>query len=166
MFAKQLQKYFFTVVVLASILLVYIWYKDYSFSSSPLEEKLQLSILKKQQELQVLAYRNFQIKKEFPLIVSDKMNAQRFGMTTYDRNKNIIIHLNKKRFKENSNYMINDVLPHEYAHAIMFYFKDFTNENSGHSKRWQSICKKLNGLRCDRFVNHEDILIEKTNPFK
>lgn len=166
MFAKQLQKYFFIVVVLASILLVYLWYKDYSFSSSPLEEKYQLSILKKQQELKILAYRNFQIKKDFPLIISDKMSARRFGMTTYDRNKNIIIYLNKKRFKESSNYMINDVLPHEYAHAIMFYFKDFTNENSGHSKRWQNICRKLNGLRCDRFVNHEDILIEKTNPFK
>ena len=166
MFAKQLQKFFFIVVLLASILLIYLWYKDYSFSNSPLDKKYIQALQKKEQNLKILAYKHFQIKRNFQITIANKMNANRFGMTTYTKDKNIYIHLNKKRFKESANYMIEDVLPHEYAHAIMFYFKDFTNKNSGHSKRWQNICKKLKGLRCNRFVNHQDILIEKTNPFK
>jgi predicted SprT family Zn-dependent metalloprotease len=87
-------------------------------------------------------------------------------MAVYSSNKQIKIYLNKNRFKENEEYMIDDVMPHEYAHAIMFELGNFSDENKGHPKKWQTICKKLNGLRCDRFVNHQDILIEKLNIFK
>ena len=58
--------------------------------------------------------------------------------------------------------MIKDVLPHEYAHALMFVLGDFSNINGGHSLKWEQICKKLNGLKCDRFVNNHDIIIGKT----
>ncbi len=61
--------------------------------------------------------------------------------------------------------MIDSVLPHEYAHAIMFILGDFSRQNGGHSKKWQEICISLEGKKCDRFVNHNDIIIEKTNPF-
>jgi len=61
--------------------------------------------------------------------------------------------------------VIEDVLPHEYAHALMFYTNNFTKENAGHSILWQKYCKALNGLRCNRFVNHNDVIIGKTNFF-
>ncbi len=57
--------------------------------------------------------------------------------------------------------MIEYVLPHEYAHALMFHFKDFTKVNGGHSKKWQQICLSIDGKKCDRFVEDNDILIEK-----
>jgi len=162
----KLQKLFLLITISASALLVYIWYQDYNFTKNPLEQKFQLQIYEKQQRLKSLAFKHYGITRSFHIIISDKMNANRFGMAVYDVNSQISIHLNKKRFKESANYMITDVLPHEYAHAIMFYFKDFSSQNSGHTKRWQNICKKLEGKRCDRFVNNQDILIEKTNPFK
>lgn len=162
----KLQKLFFIITISALALLVYLWYQDYSFTKNPLSEKYTKQINQKHNKLKYLSYKNFKIKRNFPVIISDKMSANRFGMATYEQNGEIKIYLNKKRFKENSNYMINDVLPHEYAHAIMFHYKDFSKTNSGHTKRWQSICIKLEGIRCDRFVNNDDILIEKTNPFK
>lgn len=166
MFIQQLRKLFLIVVILASILLTYLWYEDYSFASNPLSKNIQNKIYKKHQELRVLTYRNFNIKRVFPIIVSDQLDSSKFGMAVYSKDRQINIYLNKNRFKENENYMINDVMPHEYAHAIMFALGNFSNENNGHPKVWQDICKKLNGLRCDRFVNHKDILIEKTNIFK
>lgn len=166
MFFKNIQQLFLLITIGASALLVYLWYQDYAFNKNPLEDKYQHAIKIKHQKLKALTYKHFKITKDFPIIISDKMNANRFGMATFDRNKKINIYLNKKRFQENANYMIDDVFPHEYAHAIMFLNGDFSQQNSGHTKKWQYICKKLEGLRCDRFVNHKDILIEKTNLFK
>jgi len=166
MFIQQLKKFFLIVVIIASILLTYLWYQDYSFSSNPLSKNIQNKIYKKHQELRYLTYKHFKIKRVFPIIIKDNIDASKFGMTIYSTDRQIKIYLNKNRFKENEEYMIEDVIPHEYAHAIMFALGDFSDENKGHPKKWQSICKKLNGLRCDRFVNHQDILIEKINIFK
>jgi len=166
MFFQNLQKLFLGVTIVGTLLLVYLWYEDYSFTNNPLDTEYQKSINLKHAKLKILAYKNFNIKRNFPIIVSSNMPANKFGMAVLHKNGKIEIYLNKKRFKENDKYMIEDVLPHEYAHAIMFAIGDFTNENSGHSRKWQNICLKLEGARCDRFVNHQDILIEKTNPFK
>ena len=57
--------------------------------------------------------------------------------------------------------MINNVLPHEYAHALMFVFGNITNKNGGHTKQWQNICLSLEGKKCDRFVKHIDIMMGK-----
>jgi hypothetical protein len=43
----------------------------------------------------------------------------------------------------------------------MFYFGKFEQENGGHSKLWQTFCLDIGGIKCDRFVDHNDILIEK-----
>ncbi len=166
MFIQQIKKFFLIVVLISCALLVYLWYQDYSFSKNPLSKEIQLKVYEKHQNLKYLTYKNFNIKRVFPITITDKLDASKFGMAVYSQNGQINLYLNKNRFKENENYMINDVMPHEYAHAIMFAIGDFSDENKGHSKKWQTICKKLNGLRCDRFVNHQDILIEKTNIFK
>ena len=165
MFIQQLKKFFLIVVILASALLTYLWYDDYVFSTNPLSKEIQNKIDEKHQTLKYLTYENFNINRVFPIFISDKLDSSKFGMAVYSKDGQIKIYLNKNRFKENEDYMINDVMPHEYAHAIMFAIRDFTDENKGHSKKWQNICKKLDGLRCDRFVNHNDVLIEKTNIF-
>ncbi|MGM0519787.1 MAG: SprT-like domain-containing protein [Campylobacterota bacterium] len=163
---KNLQKLFLFITTISIVLLIYLWYKDYSFENKSLDSKYINMIKQKEASLKRLAYINFNVTRDIPIIVSDRMKASRFGMAVYSKDSSIKIYLNKNRFKESASYMINDVLPHEYAHALMFIFKDFTKQNSGHTKRWQNICKKLNGLRCSRFVNNKDILIEKTNIFK
>ena len=42
----------------------------------------------------------------------------------------------------------------------MFRFGKYS-EGNGHSKKWQDMCKKLGGSRCDRYANTRDILREK-----
>lgn len=164
-FINRLKLFFLAVLVISSLLLIYIWYKDYSFNHSPLDNKTSQELLKKEYQLKQLTLINFNITPNFPIIISDKLDNRHFGLATYNNGK-IAIYLNKKHFKESKSYMIDDVLPHEYAHALMFVFNKFSSQNGGHTKEWQEICKKLNGLRCDRFVNHRDIIIGKTNFFE
>lgn len=105
-------------------------------------------------------YKKYQIKINIPIIIEEQLPNNLFGLASYKKGT-IKIFLNKNRFQENEEYMINYVLPHEYAHALMFYFGDFSKENGGHTLKWQKICKNIGGLKCNRFVNHHDILIEK-----
>lgn len=163
-FINRLKLFFLVVLIFSSLLLLFIWYKDYTFNNSPLSKDIQQKILKKEYELKVLTKRYYGITPNIPIVVSDKLSNKHFGLATYNNGK-IAIYLNKKHFLESKEYMIDDVLPHEYAHALMFIFGDFSDKYSGHSKKWQNICKKLNGLRCQRFVNHKDIIIGKTNIF-
>ncbi len=102
---------------------------------------------------------------DVPIKISNKLDDKKFGLAYY-YNGRITIYLNKKHFLESSDYMINDVLPHEYAHAVMFAMDDFSDESGGHSKKWQNICIKLGGKTCKRYVNRMDIIIGKTNIFE
>lgn len=165
MFLQKLKFTFLSLTILASIFLIYNWYKVYEFKNNPLDEEILRKIEIKHLELQKLTYQKFGIKRKIPVLISDKMPSSLYGAATFSKTKEIKIYLNKKRFKESSEYMLDNVLPHEYAHALMFATNNFTNENGGHSLKWQKICQALNGLKCDRFVNHNDIIIGKTNFF-
>ncbi|RXJ86692.1 SprT-like domain-containing protein [Arcobacter sp. CECT 8985] len=161
---KKMINIFLFITMFCLIFLIYLWYSDYEFKHNPIPQNIQSQIQKKKIELKSLTYKKYKIRYDVPVIISRKLNNNQFGMTIY-KNKNIIILLNKNRFKENSSYMINSVLPHEYAHAVMFLLGDFSKENGSHTKRWQEICINLKGKGCNRFVNNNDIIIEKTNPF-
>lgn len=153
------------MTVISSLFLVYNWYESYEFKNNPLDENIRKKIYFKHQELEQLTYKKFNIKRKIPVKISDKMPSKLFGAATYSKNGQITIFLNKNHFKESLEYMIDDVLPHEYAHALMFVIGDFRDINGGHTLKWQNTCKALNGIRCDRFVNHNDIIIGKTNFF-
>ncbi|AXH14597.1 hypothetical protein CRU99_02295 [Malaciobacter mytili] len=161
---KKISNIFLFITIISAFFLIYLWYKDYKFNNSALDEKIIKKIEAKTRELKALAYKNYNITYNIPIIISDKMKNNLFGMAIFNK-KDVAIYLNKNRFKENLEYMIEDTLPHEYAHAIMFLLGDFSNENAGHTLKWENICKNLQGKRCDRFVTHDDIIIEKTNPF-
>ena len=165
MFLKKLKFTFLSLTILASIFLVFNWYKSYEFKNNPLDEKILKKIKTKQIELYNLSYHKFGIREKIPVLISDKMPSSLYGAATFSKTSEIKIYLNKKRFKESSDYMLDNVLPHEYAHALMFATNNFTDDNGGHSLKWQKICQALNGLKCDRFVNHNDIIIGKTNFF-
>ena len=163
MFIHKLYRFFFALVIVSVLLLAYNWHKDYEFDTNPLSQKLEKQIFEKKQQTRQLLRANFGFDLDVPLIVSEKLPSSLFGAAVFTQDEKIIIYLNKKRFKESSDYMIHHVIPHEYAHAVMFYLKDFSKEQSGHSKKWQNICKKLNGIKCDRFVDNHDIIIGKTS---
>lgn len=163
MFIHKLYYFFFALVIVSVFLLAYNWHKDYEFDTNPLSQKLEKQIFEKKQQTRQLLRANFRFDLDVPLIVSEKLPSSLFGAAVFTQDEKIIIYLNKKRFKESSDYMIHHVIPHEYAHAVMFYLKDFSKEQSGHSIKWQNICKKLNGIKCDRFVDNHDIIIGKTS---
>ncbi|NQY94530.1 MAG: SprT-like domain-containing protein, partial [Campylobacteraceae bacterium] len=154
------------ITVLSFALLLLSWYNSYQFDHNPISSEIKEQVKNKQIHLVKLIKKKYQINFKVPLIITDKMNSSLFGMTTYDSQINkITIYLNKKRFKESLDYMINDVMPHEYAHAMMFRFGDFSSLNAGHTLQWQKVCLFLEGNHCDRFVNHNDILIDKKKLF-
>ncbi|XPV67539.1 MAG: SprT-like domain-containing protein [Halarcobacter sp.] len=165
MFIDKLKIFFLFITIIGTIFFIYLVIKNYNFDNSNLDEKILKKIYEKQIILQNLSLKKFAVKEKFPIIISNKMPSNLFGAATLTTDDKIVIYLNKKRFKESVDYMISDVLPHEYAHAIMFKLKDISNKNGGHTKKWQSICKALNGLRCNRFVNNQDIIINKTSFF-
>lgn len=162
---KQLKTIFLFIIIIGTILFITLIYKSKDFKNNPLKSKVKDKIEKKNLELQSLASLRLNINAKFPIIISDKLPNKLYGLTSIDKNKNIFIYLNKKRFQEESEYMIESVLPHEYAHAIMFYGGDYTKQNGGHTKKWQKICQILDGKKCERFVNMHDIVIEKTTLF-
>ncbi len=165
MFLQKLKTFFLILTIVATLFLIYNWYDNYQFKNNPLDENITRIIDAKHKKLEILTYQKFNIKRKIPVIVSDKMPSKLYGAATFSKNGQIQIFLNKKHFQESLDYMIDDVLPHEYAHALMFVKGNTTNQKGGHTKEWQNICKSLNGLRCDRFVNLDDIIIGKTSFF-
>ena len=100
---------------------------------------------------------------KIPLIVSDEFHSNLYGLTSY-KDKEIKIYLNKKRFKESEDYMIEEVIPHEYAHAMVFLLGKKVSED-GHTQIWQKICIELEGSQCERYVDNEEIVRQKMGDF-
>jgi SprT protein len=162
MFLQKLYRFFFFSVLISICLLLYNWYKDYEFDNNPISQELEQQIFLKKEQTRQLLQRHYNISLNVPIIVSDKLPSSLYGVAVFTNDEKILIYLNKKRFKESRVYMLDYVIPHEYAHAVMFHLKEFSKEQSGHSEKWESICKNLNGKKCDRFVDNHDIIIGKT----
>jgi len=158
---KKIYNIFFVITFLSIIGIIYIQYDKNSFFKNPLPLSITNKLDDKVVKIRKKILQTYNVNVNFPIKVSDKLPANLYGMATMNENNKIVIYLNKKRFKESEEYMYG-VLIHEYAHAMMFYFGDFTKVNSGHSKKWQKICYNLGGITCQRFVNRHDILIQKT----
>jgi hypothetical protein len=135
------------------------WYQAKNFKDSPLPTKTLNRIENRQNHVLDLIDKNFDVNIHIPLIVSDEFSSQLYGLTAYEKGK-ITIYLNKKRFKESENYMIDEVIPHEYAHAMVFALGERA-EGDGHTALWQKICKKLDGKNCERYVDGEEIIRQK-----
>jgi predicted SprT family Zn-dependent metalloprotease len=158
---KKIYNAFFLITLLSITGIIYIQYDKNSFFNNPLSSNIKNKLDKEVLKIRKKILQSYNANVNFPIKISDKLPNNLYGMATINENKQIIIYLNKKRFKESEDYMYG-VLIHEYAHAMMFYFGDFTKENSGHSKKWQQICYNLGGTTCERFVNRDDILFGKT----
>ncbi|MGB3750529.1 MAG: SprT-like domain-containing protein [Arcobacteraceae bacterium] len=158
---SRIKSIFILITVTSLILLVAVIYNDFTFKSNPLSSPLLQKIEQKKLYLQRLSQIKYQIDLDIPVIISDQIPDNLFGAALYTKTNEIQIILNKNRFQENGEYMIEYVLPHEYAHALMFAFGDFTKENAGHSRKWQQICLALEGKKCDRYVKNDDILFGK-----
>ena len=158
---KFYKNIFIAVTLLSIIGIFYLRYQDNKFFNNPLSAEVLYKIDKKTFQIQSMIYKKFGNKIQIPIIPTDDIPDNLYGLTTSDRLGNIKILLNKNRFKENEEYMIDYVLPHEYAHGMMFFYGDYTEQNGGHTKKWQNFCLAIGGKKCERYVNHYDILLQK-----
>lgn len=152
---------FFGITILSLIGMLYIQYNNNQFFNNPISEELQARIDKEDLKIRKKIFSEYGMKVKFPIKIIEKIPDNLYGLATVEKNGQISIYLNKNRFKESEEYMLNNVLPHEYAHAMMFYFGNFSKKNGGHNKKWQEICLSIGGKKCDRFVKYHDILMGK-----
>ncbi len=158
-FTRKLEHFFILMILLSLGVMGYNWYAQSSFENNPLNPRIQKRIDSAQQKVVSLIDRHYGLRPHILLIVSDEFDSRLYGLTSY-KDKQLKIYLNKKRFKESEEYMIEEVIPHEYAHAIHFISEGISSKD-GHTPKWQEICKVLEGVRCERYVDNEDIVRQK-----
>ena len=157
---KKVYNIFLIITLLSIIGIIYLQYDNINFKNNPLPTETLTKINHEVIKIRKKILQNYGVNVNFPIKISDKLPNNLYGMATLNHQNEIIIYLNKNRFKESESYMY-AVLAHEYAHAMMFYFGDLTKVNSGHTKKWQQICYNIGGTTCERFVDRHDILIGK-----
>ena len=160
MFKKKLEFIFLTVIILFTLVLISNYYKSSNFKNNPLPQSYLNQIEAKEQDVLARMQKNFGFSYKFPLIVTDKIPGRLYGLTSYS-NGSIKIYLNKKVMQESFPYMIESVIAHEYAHALLFKLRRSTDEKAGHSDEWQETCLKLGGKDCQQYVNQHEIIMSK-----
>ncbi len=140
------------------------FYQSYHFKNSELSLSHQLLIEKKEQEILTNMQKHFGLRLDVDLIVTNRFKGRLYGLTAL-QNGHITIYLNKKVMQESMEYMVESVIAHEYAHALMMHFGKLREGNDGHSREWQVVCLKLGGKDCSRYVDTQEIIMSKM-PFR
>ena len=164
MFTKKLEIVFIGIILTALLFLGNNYYSSYSFKNNDLPESYKQRILDKEQEVLLNMQRSYGYAFKFPLIITDKFKGRLYGLTSYE-NREIKIYLNKKVMQESMDYMVDSVVAHEYAHALLFKQGHLHTKDDGHSKLWQETCTKLGGVDCQQYVDQQEIVMAKM-PFK
>lgn len=158
---KKIQVIFLIVSLLAVIVLLRNWYNTYNFKNNPISQEYQDAIALEEQRVLNNMVKSFGYKYKVPIIITDKIPGKVYGVTSLDNDGNIKIYLNKKVMKESVDYILSDVIAHEYAHALLFKEGAYKNKSDGHSKLWQNTCVKLGGAKCAKYVNSHDVIMGK-----
>lgn len=158
-FVKKLERFFVLAIVLALLVLAYNTVQNTAFKHSALSEGTQQRIQKRSEAVLQRIQRIYGDIPSIPLKVSDEFHSNLYGLTVYHEGQ-IEIYLNKKRFKESEDYMIDEVIPHEYAHALVMLLGKRDSED-GHTEVWRQICLQLDGKACVRYVDNEEIVRQK-----
>lgn len=164
MFQKKLEMVFVATVLVAISFLFYNLYSSYNFQNSEIPQSYKNQITLKEQEILSNMQKEFGFAYSFPLVVTDKFRGRLYGLTSYEDGK-ITIYLNKKVMQESMRYMLDSVIAHEYAHALLFKLGRYDKERGGHSKEWQETCIKLGGKDCREYVNSHEVIMAKM-PFQ
>ncbi|MEA1955357.1 MAG: SprT-like domain-containing protein [Campylobacterota bacterium] len=158
MFKKKLEIIFLSIIAIAIAVLAKNYYDSYSFKHHDIPKSYKEQIIEKEKEILSLMQKHYGFVFKVPVIVTDKFEGRLYGLTSY-RNGEIKIYLNKKVMQESMDYIVDSVIAHEYAHALMF--KQGYIKNGGHSPRWLQTCKNLGGINCGQYVNQNDVVMGK-----
>jgi predicted SprT family Zn-dependent metalloprotease len=160
MFLKKLELVFLAIIIIAILILSKNYYESYSFSKNNLPQSYKKRIIDKEQEVLKLMYKNYGFAFKVPLISTDEFKGRLYGLTAY-KDGEIKIYLNKKVMQESMDYMVNNVIAHEYAHALIFKLNKGSAKYDGHSLEWKKTCEKLGGINCEKYVNSHDVVMGK-----
>ena len=150
------------------------FYSSYKFNNNDIPDSYKQQIHDKEQEILQNMQTKFGFMFKVPLIVTDKLGDNLYGLTTY-KNGKVKIYLNKNVMRENMDYMLESIIAHEYAHAILFKRESRDNRGAakhyreksphskecGHSHEWKDTCVKLGGDSCQQYVNQDEIVMFK-----
>lgn len=161
MIIKKIQVVFLIISIFAVIVLLRNWYSSYSFQKNPISEEYQKAIGIEEQRVLKNMQKSFGFQYKVPLIITDKIPGKVYGVTSLSDDGAIKIYLNKKVMKESIDYILSDVIAHEYAHALLFKTGAYKNKRDGHSKLWQNTCVKLGGAKCTKYVDSHDVIMGK-----
>ncbi len=161
MVTKKIQFIFLCISIVALLILGRNLYSSYSFKNNPISKSYQEAIAYEEQRVLNNMQKNLGFKYKVPIIITDEIPGKIYGVTALDDYGNIKIYLNKKVMKESMDYMLSNVIAHEYAHALLFKSGDYKREKDGHSILWQRTCVKLGGLKCEKYVNSHDVIMGK-----
>ena len=157
---KKLEFTFLLIILVAVVFLANNYYKNYTFKHNELPLEYQQKIKAKEQEVLKNMQKNYGFVFKVPIVVTDKFKDKLYGLTSY-KNGQITIYLNKKVMQESMQYMLDSVIPHEYAHALLFKEGYSSSVNGGHTKIWKKTCIKLGGKDCRRYVDQHEIIMSK-----
>ncbi len=160
MFVKKLEYAFIILIVFALFYLAKNYYDDYQFKHNDIPESYKQRIAQKEKEVLELMQKHYGFAYKVPLIVTDKFKGRLYGLCVY-KDGDVKIYLNKKVMQESFEYIIDSVIAHEYAHALMFRLGHFSKDGDGHSKEWQNACVKLGGVGCMKYVDRDDVIMGK-----
>lgn len=164
MFKKKLEFSFIILVVVALLYLSNNIYSSHQFKNNDIPASYLKRIKDKETDVLNLMQNNYGFKLNIPIIVTDKFKGKLYGLTSY-RDGKIKIYLNKKVMQESMDYIVNSVIAHEYAHALMFKLGYLDRKNSGHSSEWKKACIKLGAQDCQQYVNLQEVILSKM-PFR
>ena len=164
MFKKKLELIFITIMLISISVLAINYYNDYSFKNNDIPQSYKQRILDKENEVLEFMQKNYGFRFKVPVIVTDKFKGKLYGLTSY-RNGKIKIYLNKKVMQESMDYMVDSVIAHEYAHALMFKLGYLHTKDEGHSQKWKETCINLGGIDCQQYVDRDEIIMSKM-PFQ
>ena len=160
MFKKRLELIFISIIILAISILAKNYYDSYTYKHNDISQNYKQLIADKEQEVLDLMQQHYGIRLDIPLIVTDEFKGRLYGLSSY-KDGRIKIYLNKKVMQESMDYILESVISHEYAHALMFQQGYLHSGKKGHSPRWQQTCVNLGGINCGQYVNSNDVVMGK-----
>lgn len=158
---RKIQKIFIVISSVALLILIRNVYVSYQFDNQPLAQSFYEEIELVEQDVLDNMERSFGFRYKVPLLITDEIPGKIYGVTAKDKQGQITIYLNKKVMKESFDYILSDVIAHEYAHALLFKSGYYDKGGEGHSDVWEKTCEKLGGAKCQRYVDSHDVIMQK-----
>lgn len=159
MFNKRLELIFILVIILSIAILSNNYRSTKNFKNHPIPDEYKELIVQKEQEILTNMQKHYGFSFKVPLIVTDRFKDGLYGATNY-KNGKITIYLNKNVMQESMEYMLDSVIAHEYAHALMFK-QGLNTPGDGHSLKWRDTCVNLGAKNCERYVDMNEVVMGK-----